>query len=216
MHNNEILNLFRRIFSALLGFLPLIFWILLIFSLESASVAVLTLACALIHETGHEIFILMKTGQINIPSGRVNGFVIRERSARMMSYGDEAMLYLSGPLANIAAAVASLLLRALIGDYAELIVAMNIATALSSLIPVEGYDGYGALKCIMHEHLSDNTATRALSIISFTLTAALSTVALYIMDRLGEGYWIFAIFTASLIGAISKALKIQKTEKNEN
>ena len=170
MHYNEFLRLLCRTCSLVLCFLPLAFWILLVFSLESPCSAVITVVCALIHEMGHIIFIFRKTGRIRLPEGRLNGFLIRERGTALMSYREEAMLYLSGPLANICTAALSLILSPLIGDYAVFISVISLVTGISSLLPIEGYDGYGMLSAIVQKWDKGFTGQALLKRLSSALT----------------------------------------------
>lgn len=197
------MQLFFRIMNQIL---PILFWVCLILGFEEPKVALLTVVAAIIHEGGHLAFLKIKGIKRPDLRGVISGF--RIRSSSMLTYTEETMLYLSGPLANICATAVFTLLC---GNAAELLSVLNIATAISNLLPIEGYDGYGALRSIF-EMRGNEFALRVLEGISSGIIFTLCILSIYFIDRFGGGYWIFGIFFFSMLNQLSKWLKNVKSE----
>ena len=83
---------------------------------------------------------------------------------------------------------------------------VNIFTALSNLLPIKGYDGYGALRAIIKKHELPNKFSSALSITSSSLVFAFCIFSLYLIDRYNGGYWIFGVFFVSMIKELKSEL----------
>ena len=119
-----------------------------------------------------------------------------------MSYGEEMMLYLSGPLANLAFSLFLLPFLAISEQFVKEFCIINTFTMLSNLLPVEGYDGYGALVMLFRskgkEHL-----TRRLEILSFILSILVTFAALHLIEVFGEGYWIFGLFFFTVLSKLA-------------
>jgi hypothetical protein len=81
---------------------------------------------------------------------------------------------------------------------------------ISNLLPIEGYDGYGALTSISGMLGSGELEPFVLKWISFFFTALMTLISLYLMYYLNGGYWIFAIFSVSTLSFIKKSLEMQK------
>lgn len=197
------MQIFLRIMNQ---FLPVLFWICLIFGFEEPEIAILTIVAAIIHEGGHIAFLRIRGIKGHKLRGVVSGFRIRASS--ILTYKDEMLLYLSGPIANICAA---LMLALFDSDITRMLCALNIATAISNLLPVEGYDGYGALRSII-EMLGGGFGERILDGVSAGIVFSLCILSIYFIDRFGSGYWIFGIFFFSMLGQLSKWLKNVKSE----
>ena len=120
--------------------LPVFFWAFLIFGFEEAEVAITTIICAIIHECGHLWCILFQNGSASL-GGVIFGFRIKAK--KLKSYNQEISVYLCGPLANLVMAFVFYLLTPNLGEPAITVATLNLATALSNLLPIKGYDGYG-------------------------------------------------------------------------
>lgn len=186
----------------LLKILPVSFWLILIFAFDKPYIAVLTLLSAFIHELGHIIaFIRFSKGYrfFGVSSG------LRLSADTSLSYREELAVALAGPSANL---VTFLMLSPFIFlgsyPYAAVFGAINVFTALSNLVPVDGYDGYRVLKCLIDQRSRSAFCSEILRAVSLLLTAAISLLSLYLIRSFDGGYWIFFIFLASLIKAISK------------
>ena len=123
--------------------LPIIFWVSLIFGFDTPYVAILTLICAVWHELGHCSAIAVVGNGSGHVKGHASGFRIK-REARL-TYAKEIVILLAGPGANVALFLATLPFGNALGGYIKIFGALNLATGISNLLPIEGYDGYGAL-----------------------------------------------------------------------
>ena len=203
MRNNKA-SILRNASGILSSLASVIFWLTIIFGFEEPAMAVATIFAAVIHELGHILYLWRTTGEGNI-RGVLSGFRIKPGSE--LSYGQEFLLYLSGPAVNLLAAFL-LWLPSRFGapTQAEGIIA-NLITAMSNLLPIEGYDGYGALRAIIRAFDKDTMVfEKALRSFSCVLIFILCIFSLYLIDRFGGGYWIFAIFFASMMKKMSRGL----------
>lgn len=196
MHFNNAKTATRKILDNLTRVLPSWFWIIIIFAFDTASIAILTLICATIHELGHiTVFRLMK--KENKLSSNFSGLRLSEYGP--LSYKEEATVAISGPLFNVFAAGISLIFHNYMNGYMTVFAILNILTAASNLLPITGYDGSKILSCFLASHLSDTAAYTICSVISFLLCVLFSVFSLYLISRLDAGYFIFFVFFGFLI-----------------
>ena len=184
--------------------LPLLFWVLLIFAFDTPRFAYYTLLAALIHELGHAAFGAMVGEGRLFPSAHPSGF--RIKASKFISYKDELILIMGGPVLNLAVFIGAKILFSLTGgeffyDFAFI----NLLTAITNLFPIKAYDGYRIIETLIlllskrpESHLS------LLRAASLCFTALLSFLSLYFLLKLGEGYWIFALFFSSLLIDLKK------------
>ena len=204
MHNYEKKLDFSRLFHTFSNLLPSVFWILLIFGFEDVLTGLATLVCAVIHECGH-LIAFIHSGQSN-PRIRSVLSGMRIKSCAQLSYRQQIWIYLSGAALNIFT-IPILLLPALYSNpFTKELITMNIATAVSNLLPIEGYDGYGALYTFFEMKEAGQKLYIALSFLSTSLIFLFSVFSLYLIDRKGGGYWIFAVFFISMIKCFNKSL----------
>ena len=203
MHINEIRERFYKALNAATLVLPVLFWTLVIYAFDEPLVAGLTVAAALIHESGHLLYSLV-SGRKTYLYGAFSGFRIRRTEHR--SYGDEIMLYLSGALFNL---LASLFVLPCVSRsyYALLFLSLNLATAISNLLPIRGQDGYGILRTLLEMKSAGSSMHGLLNGASFVTTAFLSLLSLYLMQKCNGGYWIYSIFILSLFSEMGRTLK---------
>ena len=171
--------------------LPIIFWISLIFGFDTPYIAILTIISAVIHELGHCAAIYCISGKGAKVRGHASGFRIRRTEAR--SYVDEITVLLSGPFANIAVCLLLFPFRSVDEGYIRTFMLVNLATGLSNLMPLEGYDGYGALAELLRA-FGKPGLIHHIEAFSFILSTCVTFIALYLIERFGEGYWIFGLF----------------------
>ena len=199
MHNNEFKLFLHKFMRFICIFSPILFWISLIFSFDSPQIATLTIIAIAIHEVGHIATIFLFGEKIEGFRAVLSGLRIRNSTA---SYGEEFTVYLAGPLAN---AIAALLGRIILPDvYASAFITVNTATCISNLLPIEGYDGYGLLRCALTHREQTRFAYALLDAVSMFFTATLLVLSLYLLDRYGEGYWLFFMFFFSTLKKISQ------------
>ena len=174
--------------------LIMIFWVMLIFGFDTTYTAILTIASALIHELGHVIclFIIKSKGDA-IPTPNISGFKI---TLPTTSYKEELACAAFGPLANLTTSLLFFVADFIFGSpYLAAFGILNAMTALSNLLPIEEYDGYKILSATLALHSrSFEKALNILDSISFLFSASLTLLALYVMLKIGEGYWFFAVF----------------------
>ena len=166
--------------------------------------AIITLCSALAHEAGHVGYIMLVRKVRPSIKGVLSGF--RIRSDGRLSYNEEIGVYLSGPAVNILLFIIFTFLAILFGDLIFLIAIINLATALSNLLPIEGYDGYGAIISWMNGREYGDESIRRLEHISSSLIFLFSILSLYLIDRQGGGYWMFGIFFISMIKCIKRSM----------
>lgn len=179
--------------------LPMLFWVFLIFGFDSPDIAILTITGAIIHELGH-ISALMLCGRSATLRSHLSGFRIK---AAIYGYREQILVLAAGPLANIAVFILLIPFWGVGNGYVGTVGLVNLLSALSNLLPVEGYDGYGILYNIASAKNS-TFALRALFISSFAFSILFTLFSLYLILRYGSGYWIFAVFFAVLLGKIKK------------
>ena len=191
------MKMLRIIYNKLL---PALFWIVLLLAFDSPWAAMLTLLCAALHEIGHILAALLITdGNISMPKAVIYG--LRIDTGGIMSYKQELFIALGGPFCNIGCALASMPLF-FINDYAAAFVFINLLTALSNLIPLRSYDGERALSAAVSLLFSPYLADTLKHYVSLAVSALGAILSLFLIGRVGEGYWIFGAFFVSLFNEI--------------
>ena len=190
--------------------LPLVFWMLLIFGFDEPYVAVLTIVSALLHELGHVLVLaLFKNKTSGVPIPDISGFRI---GVSGLSYKEELLSALAGPLVNLFFGLVPLLLFK--SEYVHTFAWLNVMTAISNLLPIKGYDGYRSVLCILSMFTNDRARGEAiLSSLSFLFSSIMCFLSLYLMLRIGEGYWIFVVFFSLIISEMAKRQKHTIYEK---
>ena len=206
MHNNEKRQILHKCFAVVNQFLPMLFWVTLMLGLEEPRVAWLTVLAAIIHESGHISFLKLKKIRGDW-RGVISG--MRIKSDGVMTYGEEMMLYAAGPLANLLAAAIAMPFGS---EGAVIFGTLNIATAFSNLLPIEGYDGYGILRVWADMRDCSGMFGVVLKCLSPATVLLFTVFSVYLIDRFGVGYWIFGIFFFSLLGKLNEWLKNTKFE----
>ena len=152
------------------------------------------------HELGH-IVAFLHLSRKYILFGAGSG--LRLKAKGELSYTEELLIALSGPLANIFLFFLASPFMLVGGNYAKAFGLINLFTAISNLMPLEGYDGYRMLDCLINRHFSSELPYRALRTLSFSLSIVLAVFALYLIRSFDGGYWIFFIFLFSLLRAVA-------------
>ena len=204
MHNHKKLRIFLRFLNLITLYLPSLFWILLIYGFDTPCVAGLTVIAAIIHECGHGAFLLLKNDKKSRLKGNLSGFRISRKHTD--SYSSDAILYASGPLFNFSAAVIALPFIEKAGEYAFLFLIINLATGISNLLPIKGYDGYGLIRALLYRADKWDKQEKILDLISLLAVSLTLLLSLYVMARIGDGYWTAGLFILSLIKEASEGL----------
>ena len=113
------------------------------------------------------------------------------------------MIYLSGPFADLL----TFTLCAFLGERLITLGLINLITAISNLLPIRGYDGYGAIITMLKKRELPHSALKLISGLSSALIFTFCVFSLYLIDRYAGGYWIFAVFFVSMIKEIDVGLK---------
>ena len=201
----------RKILHFIETVLPITFWVLIMFGFDSISVTVMTLLAAIIHECGHLAVISHLCGHSSAaPAPRLDG--MRITPSRILSYKEEIFAAFGGPLAN---AILFLILIPFFDKadgYAVTFATINLMTALSNLLPVSGFDGYKIALNALALKFGSEGAERFLSAFSFLFCTVILFLSLYLILKIGEGYWIFGIFFIATLGEVFKRSKPTKTK----
>ena len=184
--------------------LPMFFWLFLIFGFNEPSMALWTIIAAVIHESGHIIYIISKKKLHPNIRGVLSGF--RIKTAASLSYDEEIGVYLAGPLANLICFVLFSILSFYFDENLSFAAIINLATALSNLLPIDGYDGYHTLMTLIQKYELGDRLANTLSHISSSIIFLLAVLSLYFIDRQNGGYWIFLIFFSSMLKCIKKSV----------
>lgn len=204
MHNNEFYRRITAFCRFAEGTLTVFFWLLLIYGLDDPCLAGLTVVSAVIHECGHAAVLgwIGKGGSGAF--GRLSGPRIGVSS--LLSYNEDLAVLLGGAVTNFALAAASLPFLGLLEGYVGLFALFNLVTGVSSLLPVRGRDGYGVAEVIL-ERRGSATGLRVLAGVSVVLTFCTCVLSLYLMERVGEGFWSFGVFFFSLLSEVFLEVK---------
>lgn len=182
MQNHKTKNTFKTL-DKLTRILPFMFWMLILFGFGEPYVAILTLVSAILHEASHAAAALF-CGGARIRA-RLYGFGMKPK--RMLSYKQELLIASAGPGANLC--LFALLLPLCRGShYLTAFAIINLLTAISNLLPIEGNDGYRILLCVFSENKLLG-CERALPTFSVLILFTLSVISLYAVSRLNSGYF---------------------------
>ena len=192
-HIIEILELFTG------SILPIIFWVSVIFGFDSPYIGILTIISAVIHEIGHGVAISCFSKGGGRLRGHSTGFRIKEKD--ILSYQKEILILLAGPCANLLLFLLTIPLSSALSGYLCIFGYINLATGISNLLPLEGYDGYNALHTFFRAR-GKNVLITNLETFSFIFSVLMTFIALYLIDRFGEGYWIFGLFFFTVLSKL--------------
>ena len=214
MHINEKNVGFIRYLRTAESILSAFFWILVILGFDEPYAAVITLISVVIHEGGHSLAAWCLQGRTDLPRGRLLG--LRMRVVGTVGYGAGCAVYASGAAANFLAAAVALPFLGLAEEYVSAFAVINLASGVTNLLPIEGYDGYGIIRTLLDCMCAGAAAYRILEAVSFTITATLTFLSLIFIYEIGEGYWMFAAFAAATFRRCSKWLSEVKSEDFED
>ena len=194
----KYIRFLERILSA-------VFLLFIIYGFDTPALASMTVIAAFIHECGHLAAIMItRKEKISAPSPVLSG--LRIKRGAILSYNEEILISLGGPLINASVFLLTLIpMKSHFSDYLSSFGLVNLITALSNLLPIEGYDGYKILRAALHKSRLDGWADEILFCLSLFFSAHLTFLSLYFILRFAEGFWIFSIFFASLLSIVKKA-----------
>lgn len=196
------------ILNLILSILPAFFWVFLIFGFEDPHIAYISISAAVIHESGHILCILLQKRSLILRSV-FSG--LRINQSKTMSYDKELITYACGPVMNLIAFIFFSFIAPMTNEMVWDIAIINLATGLSNLLPVEGYDGYGIIRAMIYRYEKSEVYLTTLKRLSSVIIFGFCIFSLYLIDRMGGGYWIFGVFFISTIKCIKDDLEKQKT-----
>ncbi len=208
MHNHKKNCYFFKKSRFFLSLMAIVFWIALVFSFDSPYPAICTLTAVGIHELGHKIAFALARSESSLPLPSLFGFKIN--SGKYSSYAHDIITAAMGPLSNFLIVALAFPLYFLSTEAYEIFAVINIATALSNLLPIKGYDGYKLLRSVLLLIFPDFSHINIIDKISFIFISALSFFSLYLIGKLNEGYWIFLVFFSGMLSEISKSKELSK------
>ncbi len=203
MHNNKILKIITFLFRVIIFILPLIFWGLMIFALDTPYAASSTIIAVAVHECGHKAAIFMSGIGHSAIRPVLSGF--RIKIAAHSSYNTDILCAAAGPLSNLLLVCFSLPLCLLSLDAYITFAVVNFVTALSNLLPVKGFDGYAILIALAGKSSKENFFISIIETFSFLTVCTFTFMALYFIEKIDEGYWFFFLFFFYLLTEITKS-----------
>ena len=199
-------------------------------------VAVLTVGALLWHEGGHLLMLWWLRRRVGGVRLSAEGLRIRTGA---LSYREEILVALAGPLANLLGALLALLLRfagqcatramrlplggaandGSVGRWAAYLLTLallHLLCALSNLLPVGGRDGERILRALVDLWGRGAWLLRPLFAFSFFLEFLLCFVSLWLVWRIGEGYAVGATFLCAVLTSLRQGKNAQKTRISEH
>ena len=113
-------------------------------------------------------------------------------------------------MANILFALLCLFPTPLDKGYIQVFAVLNLATAVSNLLPIEGYDGYGIILTILEAKEASSRSYVILGLVSRAIIMTTCIFSLCLIDRVNGGYWIFAIFFSHTLKVIHRDISKAK------
>ncbi len=177
----------------------------MIYGFDEAVPAGLTIICAVLHELGHEAYLLIGSGDKLKIRTTLSGFRIKKNHSS--PYLSDALTYASGPMANILAAAMCCPFNIFTSEYKLLFINLNLITAASNLLPIRSYDGYGIIVSLLKHYGKEEHFIPFINNFSFVLIVFLTLLSLYIVGKVGSSYWMAGLFIVLLVGEVSERLK---------
>ena len=162
-----------------------------------------TLIAALLHECGHTLLLILLKKEFSLPTLVASGFRIKTSS--LLSYRDEILICAAGPLANV-------ILFVFFIRMAPVFAVINLATAISNLLPLPEYDGYKIMSDIISLTLGTEMCDKIMPHITLSISASVVFLSLFMILIFNGGYWIFTIF---FIVFLRQILFFENETKNE-
>jgi len=200
MQSDKLRRIYRTLDNLANTLFPLLFWSSLIFGFDSISIGILSILTALLHESFHIIAIIISQNKMPIPYPVLNGLKIKEPYG--LTYKKRILIYLFGPLGNIFVGLFFLPFYTK-SNYLFTFGIINIATGISNLIPIDGYDGYNIMTTVF-EAKGNFGYTRILNTLSFYVSIIAVFISIYFIGKVGVGYWFFIIFFCVMIKNVKK------------
>ena len=186
-----------------------IIYLLCMLTVDKSGIAAMSLLAAALHEVGH--LIAARFLKIPIRAMRLDLLGARiDVKGRILSYGEEWLLCMAGPLSSLAFS----LVGSLFWSHSKLAVAFSCASlllGLLNLLPIQTFDGGRMLECAL---LSFTTPQKVGSILrgcTFIFLWLLWAFSAYLMIKIADGISLF-FFTLNLLSRFFEG-RVPKREK---
>ena len=175
--------------------LAILYLLWMIFA-DKSGIAAMSLLAAALHEVGHLVaaylmHIPIKAARLDLLGARI------DVNGRILSYGEEWLLCMSGPLASLVFS----LVGAIFWSHGKLAIVFSCASlllGLLNLLPIQTFDGGRMLECAL---LSFTTPQKAGSILrgcTFLFLWLLWAFSAYLIIKIADGISLF-FFTITLL-----------------
>ncbi len=182
----------KRFLIQPLAFIYLL-WLLLS---DKSGIAAMSLLAAALHEVGH----LLAAKWMHIPIRAMRFDLLGARidiKGRILSYGEEWLLCMSGPLASLVFS----LLGSLFWSHGKLAVVFSCASlllGLLNLLPIQTFDGGRMLECALLSFTTPQKAGNIMRGCTFLFLWLLWAFSAYLMLKIADGISLF-FFTLTLL-----------------
>ena len=174
---------------------------------DKSGLAAMSLLSAALHEAGH----LAAARLLKIPIGAMRFDLLGARidvRGRILSYGEEWLLCMSGPLSSLVFS----LIGALFWSHTRLAVAFSCASlllGLLNLLPIQTFDGGRMLECALLSFTTPQKAGAILRGCTFLFLWLLWAFSAYLMIKIADGISLF-FFTITLLARFFEGKSTQK------
>ena len=181
-------------------------WLILI---DKSGIAAMSILAAVLHEVGH----LVAARFLKIPIRAMRFDLLGARidvKGRILSYGEEWLLCISGPLASLVAS----LVGSLFWSHTGLAVAFSCASlilGLLNLLPIQTFDGGRMLECALLSFTTPQRVTSILRGCTFLFLWLLWAFSAYLMIKIADGISLF-FFTVTLLARFFEGKTLQKAK----
>ena len=178
------------------------FLVAIFLSFNAPRIAIAVLLSIFLHESGHAlVFALL--------GKKVRGIEMRGFGAQMLyrgtlSYREELLIALGGPLINILTGAICLFLFSGGGEFVVIFASVNFFYGLSNLLPFPSYDGEKILYIVFTLAFGYTRGEKILSLLSFATRCALLFLSLYLIFYFDIAYGIFGCVFLSLLPEFTK------------
>ena len=151
---------------------------------ERGEIAPAVLIAAAVHECGH----LLAAKLLGIPLCNIRLELLGARitPARLLSYREECLLSLAGPLFSVLLAAGTFPLGSSV-RFCSTLAAVSLLLGILNLLPVRGFDGGRALSAVLCVLTGDRAAAVVSAILSFLLLFFVWCGSVYLLLRVGSG-----------------------------
>ncbi len=181
-------------------------WLLII---DKSGIAAMSLLAAALHEVGH----LVAARFLKIPIRAMRFDFLGARidvKGRILSYGEEWLLCMAGPLSSLVAS----LVGSLFWSHTKLAIAFSCASlllGLLNLLPIQTFDGGRMLECALLSFTTPQKVTSILRGCTFLFLWLLWAFSAYLMIKIADGISLF-FFTLTLLARFFEGRTHQKAK----